>query len=142
MDATPACPLPQCPRCAKLTNRIRQTELLLVVSVIAYHVSTWERVVACPACTRRAIVKRLLVSIPLSNILFVVVGPLLLLQLLWSCRPVPPGTPADFQAVAAPLRPPAEKADWMGDARGRRRRLVVIVHVLGAVALAALIAPW
>src|SRR5262249_7462672 len=71
-----------CPRCYRSTDSLKCAHVPNVVFLFVYIVWNYERIAACPACMRGFLVKRCLIAIPLTNILFPLFGLMYLFQFL------------------------------------------------------------
>ena len=125
-----------CPCCGKPTERIKSFEVPVVVFLVLYVVWSYERITGCPPCVRSSLLRRMLLSIPLANFAFLVVGPWLSFCYLATYATDRPGVPPEFHHLANAPPPPTVDDAWMGDARGRRRRLIVILLVFACLAIA------
>jgi hypothetical protein len=59
-----------CPRCCRATEHLKVVDVPNVIFLVAYVAWNNESVIGCPECVRRLLGRRLLTSIPLSNILY------------------------------------------------------------------------
>jgi hypothetical protein len=59
-----------CPRCCRATEHLKIVDVPNVIFLVAYIAWNNETVVGCPECVRRLLGRRLLTSLPLSNILY------------------------------------------------------------------------
>src|SRR3954463_5668933 len=59
-----------CPCCCRSTDDLKSYDVPYILFLWVYVVWNTGRVTACPSCMRRTLLRRLLISIPLSNVLF------------------------------------------------------------------------
>jgi hypothetical protein len=71
-----------CPQCCRPTEDLKSYDVLALLCLLVYIGWSSGNVTACPSCMRRVLFRRLLVSIPLSNVLFPVAGAVYLGQIL------------------------------------------------------------
>ena len=63
-----------CPRCFCSTDSLKSYDVPNIVFLLLYIVWNYERLIACPSCTRKALIKKRLLAIPLANVLFPLTG--------------------------------------------------------------------
>lgn len=140
-DSVGATPIREvtCPRCGRRTDRVQAFEVPVVVFLLVYIVWTHERVAGCPECVRARLWRLFLLSIPMANVFFPIVGALIQGDIRESHRTDEPGIPPEFHGWAR-LSPHTEaKPD---SARGRVVRLLVALVIIGiAVAVVFVVLP-
>jgi hypothetical protein len=136
-----------CPRCGKMTDRIQDYNVPIAVCIIFYFVWKEDRVFGCPGCVRSSMFTRLLLSIPLTNIVCWVFVPWHLVQIVSSYVSDRPGIPPEYRGLASPVlqqapagkgegvseeRQPAQP-DWQPSEQGQGKRMLVAVLILAVV---------
>jgi hypothetical protein len=128
-----------CPRCARQTDRVQSYEVPVVLFVLAYIVWTHERVAGCPACVRSRLWRLFLLSIPMANIFFPIIGTLILWDIWSSHRRDEPGIAPELYEWAR-LSPP--RVAKPGSDRGKALRLlVVLLFLVGVLVVVFLVLP-
>src|SRR5438552_1500905 len=89
-----------CPRCGKKTSCIQSYDIPIVVFILLYTAWTYERVFGCPRCVRSTIFKRMLLSIPLTNLFCWIAVPWHLLYIVSSLATERPGIPPEYAGLA------------------------------------------
>ncbi len=122
-----------CPRCGRRTDRVQSFEAPVVLFLVVYVVWTHERVAGCPSCVRARLWRLFLLSIPMANVFFPIVGPFIFWDILASNRNDRPGIPPEYHAWERLASP---KAVPSSGGRGKGLRLLVVLLVVIGVALA------
>jgi len=121
-----------CPGCYRRTDRVYVFEVPVVLCGLWVLVRTSETVAGCPRCVRRRLWWRLLVSLPMSNLVFPAVAPFILWDLGRTYLDEGPGIPPEYHDWANVGPPPQS-----GEPPGSRAKRVLAA--LAAVVVAALI---
>jgi len=128
-----------CPRCGQMTACIQAYNVPVVVCLLVKTIWKDERVVGCPGCVRAALLRRLLLSIPLSNIVCWVFIPWHLAQLASSYlfdRPnIPPAeqAPRTDKAPSRGAAVPQVTFDWPPSDDAPKPSTTVVWVILGVV---------
>lgn len=128
-----------CPGCYRKTDRVHVFEPPVVIFGVFFVGWGHETVAGCPRCVRRRLWRRLLVSIPLANLLFPAAAPFILWNLMLSHWDEGPVIPPEYRSWADLSPPPPETTDPPG--RRERRVLIAFAAVLAAAVVLFLILP-
>ena len=93
-----AFPKVPCPRCGRMTTRIQVFDVPVAICLLYYFVWSTDRIIGCRRCVRSKMIKRLLLSIPLTNIFCWLFVPWHLGQLIVSYATDWPGIPPEYYA--------------------------------------------
>jgi hypothetical protein len=126
-----------CPRCWLRTDRVQSFEAPVVLFLIAYVAWTHERVAGCPRCVRARLWQLFWLSILAANLLFPLVGTLILWDIHASQRKDLPGIAPDFAQWAHLTPPPQVEPTNVG---GKVVRLVITLLILAAVVVVMFVA--
>jgi HEAT repeats len=82
ITASPSDMVVTCPRCCRSTDSLKSFDVPNIACLFVYLVWNTENITACPSCMRRMLFQKLLISIPLSNVIFPFTAVIYLTQLL------------------------------------------------------------
>jgi hypothetical protein len=121
-----------CPRCNRMIDRIQEYEVPVVVLLPGLVAWNRDLLFGCPRCVRAALFRRMLWSIPLTNIACWFFAPWYIILLVHSRTNDRPGVPPKFRGLAE-AGPNVQAPAWQGTPQGRGVRIVVVLVILAAV---------
>jgi hypothetical protein len=126
-------PTVYCPRCGVKTDRIQAFRTPVFIFAIFYFASGTEKIVGCTDCVRSALIQRLLLSIPLTNVFCWIFVPWHLIEIISCYIDDRPGIPPEYAYLANEQPHMDSGPTWKGKTEGRALRLIIVLLILAAI---------